>query len=373
MSGPKRIICVAGARPNYMKIKPVMDALERRGAEVVLVHTGQHYDASMNDVFFRDLGIRPPDRYLGAGSGTHAEQTGRVMAAFEPLVGELAPDAVVVVGDINSTLACALVTAKAGPLLAHVEAGLRSRDWSMPEEVNRVATDRLSDYLLAPSPDAVANLRAEGYREDQIHLVGNVMIDTLLANLQRARQSDVLDRHGLTRGGYGLVTLHRPANVDDPEALRGLLKALGEIADRCPLLLPVHPRAAAQLAELGVPGGIKLVPAAGYLDFIALQDAARLVLTDSGGIQEETTALGVPCVTLRENTERPITVEQGTNVLAGTDPDRVLATVNRVLDDPPPPRCPELWDGRASDRIAAVLLDGGSGHTRPRPTDLVPQ
>ncbi|WP_326587221.1 non-hydrolyzing UDP-N-acetylglucosamine 2-epimerase [Streptomyces sp. NBC_01294] len=368
-----RIICVAGARPNYMKIKPVMDALERRGAEVVLVHTGQHYDESMNDVFFRDLGIRPPDRYLGAGSGSHAQQTGRVMAAFEPLLDELAPDAVVVVGDINSTLACALVTAKAGPLLAHVEAGLRSRDWSMPEEVNRVATDRLSDFLLAPSPDAAANLRAEGYRDDQIHVVGNVMIDTLLANLDRARRSDVLDRYGLTRGGYGLVTLHRPANVDDPAALRGLLKALGEIADRCPLLLPVHPRAAERLAELGVPGGIRLVPAAGYLDFIALQDSARLVLTDSGGVQEETTALGVPCVTLRDNTERPITVEEGTNVLAGTDPERITDIVHRVLDHPPAPRCPGLWDGRASDRIAAVLLDGPPAHARPRPTDLVPR
>ncbi|MFI1282070.1 non-hydrolyzing UDP-N-acetylglucosamine 2-epimerase [Streptomyces sp. NPDC020858] len=368
-----RIICVAGARPNYMKIKPVMDALERRGAEVVLVHTGQHYDESMNDVFFRDLGIRPPDRYLGAGSGSHAQQTGRVMAAFEPLLDELAPDAVVVVGDINSTLACALVTAKAGPLLAHVEAGLRSRDWSMPEEVNRVATDRLSDFLLAPSPDAAANLRAEGYRDDQIHVVGNVMIDTLLANLDRARGSDVLDRYGLTRGGYGLVTLHRPANVDDPAALRGLLKALGEIADRCPLLLPVHPRAAERLAELGVPGGIRLVPAAGYLDFIALQDSARLVLTDSGGVQEETTALGVPCVTLRDNTERPITVEEGTNVLAGTDPERITDIVHRVLDHPPAPRCPGLWDGRASDRIAAVLLDGPPAHARPRPTDLVPR
>ncbi|MFE7186478.1 non-hydrolyzing UDP-N-acetylglucosamine 2-epimerase [Streptomyces erythrochromogenes] len=367
-----RIVCVAGARPNYMKIKPVMDALERRGAEVVLVHTGQHYDESMNDVFFRDLGIRQPDRYLGAGSGSHAQQTGRVMAAFEPLLDELVPDAVVVVGDINSTLACALVTAKAGPLLAHVEAGLRSRDWSMPEEVNRVATDRVSDYLLAPSPDAAANLRAEGYREDQIHVVGNVMIDTLLANLDRARQSDVLDRYGLTRGGYGLVTLHRPANVDDPGALRGLLKALGEIAGRCPLLLPVHPRAAERLADLGVPDGIRLVPAAGYLDFIALQDSARLVLTDSGGVQEETTALGVPCVTLRENTERPVTVDEGTNVLAGTDPDRIVATVDKVLDDPPAPRCPALWDGRASERIAAVLLDGGTARTRPRPTDLVP-
>jgi len=364
-----RIVCVAGARPNYMKIKPVMDALERRGAEVVLVHTGQHYDPAMNDVFFADLGIRPPDRFLGVGSGSHAEQTGRVMTAFEPLLAEVSPDIVVVVGDINSTLACALVTAKAGPLLAHVEAGLRSRDWSMPEEVNRVATDRVSDYLLAPSPDAVENLRAEGYRDDQIHLVGNVMIDTLLANLERARASDVLSRYGLTPGAYGLVTLHRPANVDDPETLAGLLKALGEIAGRCPLLLPVHPRAAGRLADLGVPGGVRLVPPAGYLDFIALQDSARLVLTDSGGVQEETTALGVPCVTLRDNTERPITVEQGTNVLAGRDPERIVSTVHRVLDNPPAPRRPELWDGRASDRIAEVLLEGGTAHTRPRPTD----
>ncbi|MET7473685.1 UDP-N-acetylglucosamine 2-epimerase (non-hydrolyzing) [Streptomyces sp. NPDC005648] len=364
-----RIVCVAGARPNYMKIKPVMDALEARGAEVLLVHTGQHYDPAMNDVFFADLGIRPPDRYLGVGSGSHAEQTGRVMTAFEPLLDEVAPDVVVVVGDINSTLACALVTAKAGPLLAHVEAGLRSRDWSMPEEVNRVATDRVSDYLLAPSPDAVDNLRAEGYREDQIHLVGNVMIDTLLANLDRARASDVLDRYGLTKGEFGLVTLHRPANVDDPEVLAGLLKALGEIAGRCPLVLPVHPRAAGKLADIGVPGGIKLVPPAGYLDFIALQDAARVVLTDSGGVQEETTALGVPCVTLRDNTERPITVEQGTNVLAGRDPARIVSTVHTVLDRPPAPRRPELWDGRASDRIAEVLLEGGTASTRPRPTD----
>ncbi|MEW2246419.1 UDP-N-acetylglucosamine 2-epimerase (non-hydrolyzing) [Streptomyces sp. NPDC006975] len=364
-----RVVCVAGARPNYMKIKPVMDALERRGAEVVLVHTGQHYDPAMNDVFFADLGIRPPDRFLGVGSGSHAEQTGRVMTAFEPLLQEVSPDVVVVVGDINSTLACALVTAKAGPLLAHVEAGLRSRDWSMPEEVNRVATDRVSDYLLAPSPDAVENLRAEGYREDQIHLVGNVMIDTLLANLDRARAGDVLDRHGLARGEYGLVTLHRPANVDDPEVLTGLLKALGEIAGRCPLVLPVHPRAAGRLAELGVPGGVRLVPPAGYLDFLALQEGARLVLTDSGGVQEETTALGVPCVTLRENTERPITVVEGTNVLAGRDPARIVATVNGVLDAPPAPRRPALWDGHASDRIAEVLFTGGTAATRPRPTD----
>jgi UDP-N-acetylglucosamine 2-epimerase (non-hydrolysing) len=365
-----RVVCVAGARPNYMKTKPVMDALERRGAEVLLVHTGQHYDPAMNDVFFHDLGIRPPDRFLGVGSGSHAEQTGRVMTAFEPLLAETAPDAVVVVGDINSTVACALVTAKAGPLLAHVEAGLRSRDWTMPEEVNRVVTDRVSDLLLAPSPDAVANLRAEGYREDQIHLVGNVMIDSLLANLDRATAGDTLARHGVTAGRYGLVTLHRPANVDDPAVLAGLLKALGTVAERLPLLLPVHPRAAERLAAIGVPAGVRTVPPAGYLDFIALQHGAAVVLTDSGGVQEETTALGVPCVTLRDNTERPVTVDEGTNVLAGRDPERVVATALRVLDAPPPSRRPALWDGRAGDRVAAVLLEAGAAPgTHPRPTD----
>jgi UDP-N-acetylglucosamine 2-epimerase (non-hydrolysing) len=367
-----RIICVVGARPNFMKVKPVMDALERRGAEVLLVHTGQHYDAAMNDVFFADLGIRRPDRSLGVGSGSHAEQTAKVMTGFEPLLAEVAPDAVVVVGDINSTVACALVTAKAGPLLAHVEAGLRSRDWRMPEEVNRVVTDRVSDYLLAPSADAVANLRAEGYREDQIHLVGNVMIDSLLANLPRAEEAGALARFGLEPGGYGLVTLHRPANVDDPAVLAGMLKALGEVARRCPLLLPAHPRAADRLTALGLPEGLRLVPPAGYLDFLALQASARVVLTDSGGVQEETTALGVPCVTLRENTERPITVTEGTNVLAGVEPEGIVTTALAVLDSPPPARRPALWDGRAGERIAEVLLSGGPAGSRPRPTDLLP-
>ncbi len=229
-----------------MKVKPVMDALEASGAEVILVHTGQHYEAALNDVFFADLGIRKPGPLpFQVGSASQAVQTGRVMAAFEPLAGELRPDAVVVVGDVNSTVGCALVTAKSGALLAHVEAGLRSRDWDMPEEVNRVVTDRLSDYLFAPSADAVDNLRAEGYRPDQIHLAGNVMVDTLLANLDRALASDVLSRLGLSSGGYALVTLHRPANVDDPAALSALLTALGEIAVRCPVVLPAHPRAAA--------------------------------------------------------------------------------------------------------------------------------
>jgi UDP-N-acetylglucosamine 2-epimerase (non-hydrolysing) len=365
-----RAVCVAGARPNFMKIKPVMDALEHRGVELMLVHTGQHYDAAMSDVFFTDLGIRPPDRHLEVGSGSHAAQTGAVMAAFEQLVAELRPDVVVVVGDVNSTVACALVAAKAGCLVAHVEAGLRSRDWTMPEEVNRVVTDRVSDYLLSPSEDAVANLRAEGYREDQVHLVGNVMVDTLLANLDRALTSDVLARLGLEAGRYGLVTLHRPANVDDPAVLAGILAGLAVPARELPLVLPTHPRARPLLERLGVPPGLTLIPPAGYLDFVALEASARLVLTDSGGIQEETTVLGVPCLTLRDNTERPITVSQGTNRLVGRDPQRIAAAALEVLAAPPAPRRPQLWDGHAGERIAEVIVSGGTAAGRLRPTDL---
>jgi len=364
-----KIICVVGARPNFMKIKPVMDALEARGAEVVLVHTGQHYDEAMNDVFFRDLGIRPPDRFLGAGSGTHAEQTARVMVAFEPVVAEVAPDVVVVVGDVTSTLACGLVAARAGTLLAHVEAGLRSRDWSMPEEINRTVADRLSDYLLAPSPDAVDNLRAEGYRDDQVYLVGNVMIDTLLANRDRALASGALERLGLASGEYGLVTLHRPANVDSPAVLARLVGALAKISEELPLVLPVHPRAAALLRELVTTDRIRLIPPAGYLDFVALEAGARLALTDSAGVQEETTGLGVPCMTLRDNTERPITVTEGTNTLVGRDPVRIIEVAQQILASPPAPRCPALWDGHAGERIAEVLVNGGTAETRLRPTD----
>jgi UDP-N-acetylglucosamine 2-epimerase (non-hydrolysing) len=365
-----RSICVAGARPNYMKVKPVMDALEQRGMEVILVHTGQHYDAAMNDVFFEDLGIRHPDYFLGAGSGSHAAQTARVMTAFEPLAEQLHPDVVIVVGDVNSTMACALVTAKIGALLAHVEAGLRSRDWTMPEEVNRVVTDRVSDYLFAPSSDAVTNLQAEGYRGDQVHLVGNVMVDTLLANLDRAIASDALPRLGLTPGEYGLVTLHRPANVDDPAVLGLVMSALDQVARACPLVLPAHPRAARQLRDGGMSERVRIIPPAGYLDFIALEASARLVLTDSGGVQEETTALGVPCLTLRDNTERPVTVTQGTNQLVGRDPGRIVAAALSVLDTPPSPRTPDLWDGHAGERIAEVIVSGGGPSERLRPTEL---
>jgi UDP-N-acetylglucosamine 2-epimerase (non-hydrolysing) len=365
---PMRVVCVAGARPNYMKVKPVMDALAGGGAEVILVHTGQHYDRAMNDVLFTDLRLRHPDYVLEGGSGSHAVQASRVMTAFEPLAAELRPAVVVVVGDVNSTMACALVAAKSGALLAHVEAGLRSRDWSMPEEVNRVVIDRVSDYLFAPSPDAVANLRAEGYRDDQIYLVGNVMADTLLANLDRAVGGDTLARLGLEPGQYGLVTLHRPANVDDPATLAALLCALGDVARLCPLVLPAHPRAAGALRDAGL-GAVRVIPPAGYLDFIALQASARLVLTDSGGVQEESTVLGVPCLTLRANTERPITLTEGTNQLVGRDPDRIVAAARQVLASPPARRQPALWDGHAGERIAAALLACDAGE-RLRPTAL---
>jgi UDP-N-acetylglucosamine 2-epimerase (non-hydrolysing) len=353
-----------------MKVKPVMDALEEHGTEVILVHTGQHYDPAMSDIFFADLGIRQPDYFLGVGSGSHATQTGRVMTAFEPLADQVEPDVVVVVGDVNSTLACAIVTAKSGALLAHVEAGLRSRDWSMPEEINRVVTDRLSDYLFAPSADAVANLRAEGHRPEQIELVGNVTVDTLLANRSRAVEGDTLSRLGLHPGKYGLVTLHRPANVDDPAVLATLLLALDEVAGLCPLVLPAHPRVANQLHRAGVCGRLNVIPPVGYLDFLALEAAARLVLTESGGVQDETTVLGVPCLTLRDNTERPVTLTEGTNELVGRDPDRIVAAAVRVLADPPTPRRPALWDGYAAQRIAAALITNVRAPGRLRPTGI---
>jgi len=352
-----RIVCVVGARPNFVKIKPVLDALEERGADTVLVHTGQHYDAAMSDVFFGDLGIRAPDHTLAAGSGTHAEQTGVVMVGFEALLAKLAADAVVVVGDVNSTLACALVAAKAVVPVAHVESGLRSHDWAMPEEINRILTDRLTHWLLAPSPDAVENLMAEGVSPGRIHLIGNVMVDTLLANVDRARSRPVLAYLGVAAGDFGLVTLHRPATVDQPSVLGPLMKALSSLASDVPLVFPVHPRTRDRLDTGDLPASLLLVEPLGYLDFLGLEDAAGIVLTDSGGVQEETTVLGTPCLTLRENTERPITVTEGTNRLVGTDPQRVLEAARQVLAAPPPPRCPALWDGHAGPRAAEAIFD----------------
>ncbi len=362
-------VCVAGARPNFMKVKPVLDALEARDAETILVHTGQHYDRAMSDVFFSDLGLRQPEHHLGVGSGSHAEQTARVMAAFAPLVDQMHPDVVVVVGDVNSTLACAIVAAKSGSLLGHVEAGLRSRDWSMPEEVNRVVTDRVSDFLFAPSSDAVDNLRAEGYRPDQIHLVGNVMIDTLLSSLPRTSERATLRGFGLTAGNFGLVTLHRPSNVDSPLVLGDLMGALAIIAKECPLVFPVHPRTRSHLDWTHIPPGITLTEPLGYLDFIALEAAARLVLTDSGAVQEETTVLGVPCLTLRDNTERPITVSEGTNTVVGRSPARIISEAQRVLRHGVEIRKPALWDGHAGERVANVLVTACEGHKHRRPTE----
>lgn len=364
------VLIVAGARPNFMKIKPVLDAVEDAGLRTVLVHTGQHYDERMSGVFFDELGIRSPDRSLDVGSGSHADQTGAVMSATERLIDELSPRAVVVAGDVNSTMAAAVAGAKAGCIVAHIESGLRSRDWSMPEEVNRVITDRVSDLLLAPSADAVDNLRAEGYRSDQIALVGNVMVDTLLANLDRAMQRQVQAELGIERGRYVLVTLHRPANVDDPSVLSGLVELLNSVAEDLPVVFPVHPRTRKQLEGTELVADVKLIEPQGYLDFVALQGAAVCVLTDSGGIQEETTVLGVPCLTLRDNTERPITITEGTNRLVGRDPETVLAAYRDVRVHPPEPRRPELWDGKAGIRCADALVTVLDDRSWKRPTSL---
>lgn len=356
-----KILHVVGARPNFMKVAPLIVQLRKRGAQQVLVHTGQHYDVKMSDVFFQDLGMPAPDVHLGVGSGTHAQQTAKVMVEIEPVLDREKPDVVVVAGDVNSTVAVALVAAKAQIPVAHVEAGLRSRDWGMPEEVNRVVTDRLSQLLFTPSRDGDENLLAEGTPKERIHFVGNVMIDSLRAALPRAEERTIHRELELTRGKYALVTLHRPANVDDPVVFARLLDALGTVAKRVPVVFPIHPRTRARLAQDAalrgrVPEAMRLCDPLGYLDFLALTAHAALVLTDSGGIQEETTALQVPCLTLRENTERPVTVTVGTNQLVGRDPERIVPAAAAILEGRAKRGAiPELWDGRAAERIAAVL------------------
>jgi UDP-N-acetylglucosamine 2-epimerase (non-hydrolysing) len=362
-----RTLVVAGARPNFMKVAPILRALKADGHEGVLVHTGQHYDARMSDAFFRDLGLPEPDFHLGVGSGTHAVQTARVMEVFEPVLQAVRPRWVVVVGDVNSTLACALVAAKlreeVGCRIAHVEAGLRSGDWRMPEEVNRVLTDRLSDLLLTPSHDARPNLLAEGIPEDRIAFVGNVMIDTLLHQLPAARAVDLPAQLGLERKSYVAATLHRPSNVDDPEALRAVVDALVAVSEVMPVVLPIHPRTRRNVTEFGLDGALerlRVLEPLGYSEMLSLTDGAAVVLTDSGGLQEETTALGVPCVTLREQTERPITIEQGTNRLAPWPLSRegVFAAFEAALatgGSDSPPRRPDGWDGRAAERIVERL------------------
>lgn len=352
-----KIACIAGARPNFMKIKPVLDALAAAGHDVDLVHTGQHHDAEMSDVFFKDLGLRRPDVHLGSGSGSVAVQAARVLEAFDPYLVEAAPAMVIVVGDVTSSLACAFAAAQRGSLVAHVEAGLRSHDWAMPEEVNRVVIDRISTLLFAPSPDAVDNLADEGRDGQSVHLVGNVMIDSLLANLDRALDRP-LPHPVMVDGDFILATLHRPSNVDDPVVLDGILAALRAVSDRLPVVVPVHPRLAARLdadRRDAVGDGVIFVEPMGYLDFIAAQQRARLIITDSGGIQEESTALGTPCLTVRESTERPITVTEGTNRVIGTNSFDIEAAVHDTLTDAPAPRCPALWDGQAGRRIAEVI------------------
>jgi UDP-N-acetylglucosamine 2-epimerase (non-hydrolysing) len=364
-----KVINVVGARPNFMKVAPIVEAMRRRESEFapLIVHTGQHYDAQMSDAFFQDLRLPEPDRYLGVGSGTHAAQTAAVMQSFEPVVLSEKPDWVIVVGDVNSTLACALVCVKLGVKVAHVEAGLRSRDRTMPEEINRLLTDQIADLLLTPSRDADANLRAEGIALARIRFVGNVMIDSLLSHLERAAESSVREDLGLSGTDYATLTLHRPSNVDDRETFARILDALDCVSERLPIIFPVHPRTRARLEEFGFADRIKratnlrLIEPLGYLDFLRLYSGARLVLTDSGGIQEETTALSIPCLTLRENTERPITVEMGTNTIVGTNTEKITRAAAAVLDAPRErtgAHVPPLWDGHTADRILNALIEG---------------
>ncbi len=367
------ILCVVGARPNFMKIAPIMRAFGAPQSALTarLLHTGQHYDAAMKHAFFEQLHIPEPDIDLGVGSGSHAQQTADIMKRFEPVLDYQPPTAVLVVGDVNSTIACALVAVQKGIPVFHVEAGLRSGDRGMPEEINRILTDQLSELLFTTEAEALANLQREGIADSRVHFVGNVMIDTLLYNLQRAvPAATTLETHGLQTAafaGYGLVTLHRPSNVDDPLVLERLIRTLGQVSVTTPLLFPIHPRTEARIAAAGLSDllgsfAIKTLPPQGYLEMLGLMKEAVVVLTDSGGIQEETTALGVPCITLRENTERPITVEQGTNTIVGTDRDRILASHAEVITTGGKSgRIPELWDGRAAERIVTILNQWATG------------
>ena len=354
----KTIVHVVGARPNYMKIAPLMEALApASGIRQVLVNTGQHYDEIMSSGFVRELGLPAPARELGVGSGSHAVQTAKVMIGFESVCLEEQPDLVVVVGDVNSTMAATLVAAKLLIPVAHVEAGLRSFDRTMPEEINRVVTDRLADVLLTPSADADENLRAEGVPPERIHLVGNIMIDTLMRHLPLATLDRLAGRIAVKAGAYGVLTLHRPSNVDDPSAPRPIIDALAVIAAELPVVFPVHPRTRDRLRDSGLtmPAGVVLTEPLGYIDFLSLTSHARIILTDSGGLQEESTALGIPCLTLRDNTERPATVSHGTNQVVGTRTDAILAGFHAAMSGRVEHRRPPLWDGRTAGRIAGVL------------------
>lgn len=360
------IAIVAGARPNFMKIAPIVRALEAASDRFAyrIVHTGQHYDAEMNEVFFRELGIPEPAVFLGAGGGSHGEQTARIMIAFEADCLAHRPDLVLVVGDVNSTLAAALVAAKLNIPVAHVEAGLRSGDMAMPEEINRRVTDALSDWLFVTEPAGLDNLRREGKDEARIFHVGHVMVDNLFYQCARldGMEAGAYPSNALKEklGRYGVVTLHRPSNVETAQALGGMAEALGAISKDLPLIFPVHPRTRASIERFGVSfaPGVHLTAPLSYMEFLNLWRDAALVVTDSGGLQEETTALGVPCVTVRENTERPVTVEEGTNMLAGTAPAKIIAAARRALtmQRREAPR-PQFWDGRAAERIVAILAE----------------
>ena len=364
------VMCIVGARPNFMKMAPILRALADHVPPIaaLLVHTGQHYDQDMSGQLFTDLGLPLPDINLDVGSGSHAVQTAEVMRRFEPVLDAHRPSCVVVVGDVNSTLACTLVAVKKGVPVAHVEAGLRSYDRQMPEEINRVVTDQIADRLYTTERSAEGNLRSEGIPAERVIFCGNVMIDSLLAHRKHARSAaDTLRAHGIDPlvlehpKGYGVVTLHRPSNVDDPQTLRSLLVTLGDVAKDLPLVFAMHPRTRSnidklQLGALVDPARLVLLPPQGYLEMLGLMSGATLVLTDSGGLQEETTALGVPCLTLRANTERPITIEQGTNTLVGTDRAAILQAVAEILGGQGKRgRVPELWDGHAAERIASDL------------------
>jgi UDP-N-acetylglucosamine 2-epimerase (non-hydrolysing) len=375
-----KILSVVGARPNFMKVAPIVNAIRAYAGAIehVLVHTGQHYDRAMSDAFFEDLGLPHPDVHLGAGSGSHAAQTADIIARFEVVLEDERPDVVIVVGDVNSTLACALVTAKASfdaggrrPLIAHVEAGLRAFDRGMPEEVNRVLTDHVADLLFVTEESGRLNLLKEGIARERIHLVGNTMIDSLLASVTRADASGVLREQGLRAGtgavaSFALLTLHRPSNVDRRATFCEVLKGLGELVARMPVLFPVHPRTRSRIGEHGLDryftcdpdtrGAIRILEPLGYLDFLCLMKNAALVVTDSGGIQEETTCLGVPCLTVRASTERPITVDVGTNVLAGVDAEGIRLAVRTQIARPKAGRVPALWDGSSAARIVDVLV-----------------
>ena len=362
-----RALLVVGARPNYMKIAPLYRAMVReRACTPILVHTGQHFDKAMSDIFIDTLELPPPDIHLQVGPGTPAQQIARILLKLELVLEEVEPDVIVVVGDVSSTLAAALVAATVGVPVAHVEAGLRSRDWSMPEERNRVLTDRLSRYLFTPSADADENLKAEGIEPDRIFRVGNVMIDTLDWVLPRLPRVATRKEYGIPEHAFALVTLHRPSNVDDAETLAELVESLESLSERLPVFFPVHPRTQQRLGEFGISvhgGSIRLLPPLGYPEFVTLLSEAALVLTDSGGIQEEATVLGVPCLTVRENTERPITLKYGFNELVRADKGAIIAAADRALSRKPEhPRRPPLWDGNAASRIVRILCEGHAKH-----------